>query len=314
MVYHGVDMKVRIGYAPTVLPPAESGATALRRLVAVGETYGYDSIWLSDRIVGGRFPLEPVVALTMVAALSETMKFGPSVLALPLRHPVLLAKELATLDVLSGGRLLPAVGLGSDPREYAALGVPFEDRGARADEAIAVMRLLWAEETVTYTGRFFTLDRVQTVPRPVQRPGPPIWIGGRSKAAQRRVGRVGDGWLVSQATPGEVAEGIEVIASTAAAHGRGVDTDHVGVMLGFRFGSTAEDAAAAAGPFLQNQRTDAACDIYTAFGTPSTISATIRAYVAAGASKFVVRPLAAPYDSLDQLERFGREVLPFFHG
>src|SRR5205085_4271907 len=133
----------------------------------------------------------------MVAAYSSTLKFGPSVLAVPLRNPVLLAKELATLDYLSHGRLLPAVGLGSDLAEYAALGVPPEDRGARADEAIEVMRLLWREERVTYDGRFYSLHDVSIVPRPVQKPCPPIWIGGRTKAAQRRVGRVGDGWLVS---------------------------------------------------------------------------------------------------------------------
>src|SRR5687768_12069687 len=114
-------MSVRIGYAPSALPPGADGADYLQRAVEVGEEFGFDSIWLSDRIVGGRFPLEPVVALSMVAAYSRKLKFGPSVLAIPLRNPVLLAKELATLDFLSHGRLLPAVGLGNDMAEYAAL-------------------------------------------------------------------------------------------------------------------------------------------------------------------------------------------------
>jgi probable F420-dependent oxidoreductase len=306
-------MKVRIGYAPSALPPGGDGADFLRRAVDVGEAYGYDSIWLSDRIVGGRFPLEPIVALSMVAAYSQKLKFGPSVLAVPLRNPVLLAKELATLDFLSHGRLLPAVGLGNDMGEYAALGIPPEDRGARADEAIEVMRHLCREEKVTFEGRFFTLHDVGIVPRPVQQPSMPIWIGGRTKAAQRRVGRVGDGWLVSQATPDEVAQGIDVIASTAAANGRSVDADHVGAMVGFALGSTAEEAASTAGPYLTARRPDATPVEYSAFGSPENVAAALHRYVAAGASKFVVRPLCAPPDALDQLAWFGRDVLPLFH-
>ncbi len=130
-------MKVRIGFAPGPFPSEAEGQDLLRDLVLLGERYGYDSLWLSDRVVGGRFPLEPIVALSMVAAYSETLKFGTSVLALPLRNPVLLAKELATLDYLSKGRLLPAIGLGQeDPTEYEACGVDKEGRGRRADEAI----------------------------------------------------------------------------------------------------------------------------------------------------------------------------------
>jgi probable F420-dependent oxidoreductase len=249
----------------------------------------------------------------MVAALSSTLKFGPSVLAVPLRNPVLLAKELATLDYLSNGRLLPAVGLGNDLAEYEALGVPAEERGARADEAIDVMRRLWQDESVTYDGRFFTLHDVGIVPRPVQRPSPPIWIGGRTKAAQRRVGRVGDGWLVSQATAEEVAQGIEVIASTAAAHDRAVDADHIGCMVGFRLGSTMVGATMDAGPFMGNRRPDAHPSEYSAFGPPDAVAEAIHHYVAAGASKFVVRPLGAPEEAIDQLAWFGRDVLPLFH-
>jgi probable F420-dependent oxidoreductase len=307
-------MNVRIGYTAGAPPLGVPGIDYLRRLVEVGESHKYDSIWLSDRIVGGRFPLEPVVALSMVAALSPTLKFGPSVLAVPLRNPVLLAKELATLDYLSNGRLLPAVGLGNDMLEYAALGVSPEDRGARADEAISLMRTLWREDEVTFDGRFFKVEGVRIVPRPVQQPSPPIWIGGRTKAAQRRVGRVGDGWLVSQATPAEVEQGIEVIATTAAQHDRQVDGDHVGAMIGFHLADSLNDAATNAEPFLIGRRVDVAPADYIACGPPDAVVETIGRYVAAGASKFVVRPLCLPEEVIDQLERFGREVLPRFHG
>jgi probable F420-dependent oxidoreductase len=294
--------------------PADDGPSFLRRLVEVGEAHGYDSIWLSDRVAGGsRAALEPVVALSLIAGYTATMKFGTSVLVLPLRNPVVLAKELATLDYLSGGRLLPAVGLGSDLAEYEACGIPAEGRGERTDEAIAVMRRLWQEEKVTHTGRFFQFENVSIFPKPVQRPCLPIWIGGRTAAAQRRVGRVGDGWLVSQATPTEVRAGCEVIFSTAAKHARSVEPDHIGVMLGFRIAPTVDEAASNAQPHLLRSRPDVDLTAYTALGPPDAIAASIHNYVAAGATKFVVRPLGNPEESLAQLGRFGREVLPAFH-
>jgi len=152
----------------------------LRQLVQVGDTYGYDSLWLSDRIVGQQLSLEPIVALAMVAAYSDRLKFGTSVLALPLRQPVVLAKQIATLDYLSRGRCFPAVGLGQeDPTEYEACGVPKSDRGQRTDEAILLMRRLWQEERVTHEGTFFTCHDVSITPKPFFQPSPPVWIGGR---------------------------------------------------------------------------------------------------------------------------------------
>ncbi len=307
-------MTVRIGFTPGPLPPEAVGHDHLRALVDLGERRGYDSIWLSDRVVGGRFPLEPVVALSMVAAYSDTLKFGASVLALPLRNPVLLAKELATLDYLSKGRLLPAVGLGQeDPAEYEACGVAKEGRGARADEAIRVMRRLWEEERVTHRGRFFTLSDVSIRPRPVQKPSPPIWIGGRSKAAQRRVGRLGDGWLVSQAAPREVEQGRKLIFDTAARHNRVVDPDHIGTMLGFYVAPSIKAAAAVAEEGVLQHRPGVHYSEYCALGPPETVAGLIADYVAAGATKFVVRPMCPASQADEQLDIFGRDVLPLFH-
>ena len=307
-------LKVRIGFAPGLFPSEAEGHDLIRDLVTLGEEWGYDSIWLSDRVVGGRFPLEPIVALSMIAAYSDTLKFGTSVLALPLRNPVLLAKELATLDYLSKGRILPAVGLGQeDPVEYQACGVAKAGRGRRADEAIRVIRRLWEEERVTHRGRFFTLEDVSIVPKPVQKPSPPIWIGGRSKAAQRRTGRLGDGWLVSQATPAEVDEGRKLIFQTAAEHNRVVDEDHVGTMLGFYVASSPEKAAEVAREHVFAQRPNVPFQQYCALGPPETIAKLIHDYVDAGASKFVVRPMCPAGEAQEQLELFGRHVLPAFH-
>ncbi|MBM3924915.1 MAG: TIGR03619 family F420-dependent LLM class oxidoreductase [SAR202 cluster bacterium] len=306
--------KVRIGFAPGQFPDSPQGHDTVRQLAHLGDEVGYDSVWFSDRVVGGRFPLEPIVALSMTAAYSPKLKFGASVLALPLRNPVLLAKELATLDYLSKGRLLPAVGLGQDdPAEYQACGVSKEGRAERTDEAITVMRRLWQEDSVTHHGRFFSFDDVSIVPKPFQKPAPPIWIGGRSKAAQKRTGRLGDGWLVSQATPQEIEQGCRVIFAAAGEHGRAVDEGHIGTMLGFCIAADDAQAALIAQPYLGRPRDDMPFQHYTALGPPRQISSLINDYIAAGATKFVARPLCPADQAMSQLRLFGQEILPLFH-
>ena len=307
-------MSMRIGYTAGNFPPGEAVQKFFRGLVEVGDKYGYDSIWLSDRVVSERQSLEPLIALAMVAAYSETLKFGTSVLALSLRNPVLLAKEMATLDLLSNGRFLPAVGLGQeDIREYEACGVTKEMRGQRVDEALTIIRRLWCEERVTHKGRFFTLNEVTVTPRPVQKPCPPIWIGGRSRAAQRRVGRLGDGWLVSSALPQEVRDGAQVVFSTAAQNDRQIEEDHIGVLIGYFIASDPEKAATLAEPYVARHRPDAPFTEYHALGTPEQVRSTLMQYQEAGASKFVVRPMCSPDEAIEQLEILGSEVLPYFH-
>ena len=307
-------MSIRIGYMPGAFPDGDEGPGFLRDLVSVGDEFGYDSIWLSDRVVGERFSPEPLIALSMVAAYSDKLKFGTSVLQLPIRNPVVLAKELATLDYLSNGRFLPAIGLGQeDPREYEACGVSKADRGRRTDEAMTVMRRLWSEDSVTHEGEFYTLHDVTVEPKPVQEPSIPVWIGGRSPAAQRRVARTGDGWLVSSATPDEVQEGVELIFSTAPEHGRSIDDDHIGALVGYFIAPTAEEAEATAEPYVTRVREDAHFRRYSALGTAEQVRARVQDFLDAGASKFVVRPMCHPKDTVDQLRLFGELVLPHFH-
>ena len=307
-------MSIKIGYMPGPFPPESVGREFFRSLVEVGDRHGYDSIWFSDRVVSDRFAPEPIVAMSMVAAYSEKMKFGSAVTQLPLRNPVVLAKEMATLDYLSGGRFLPAVGLGKeDPREYEACGVAKEDRGRRADEAMKVMRRLWSEDGVTHHGEFFNLTDVTVTPKPVQTPAMPLWVGGRSSAAARRAGRLGDGWLVSSATPDEIAEGAALLFDTAAEFGREVDSDHIGALIGFYIADSGEEAALLGEPFITRARPDAHFTEYSALGTPDQVAQTIERYLEAGASKFVVRPLCPPDQAIEQLELLGRDVLPRFH-
>jgi probable F420-dependent oxidoreductase len=161
------------------------------------------------------------------------MKLGTSVQVLPGRNPVLLAKEWASLDVLSNGRTLPAFGLGVvDPTEQQAFGVAREERAAWFDEALPLMRRLWTETTVDHDGPRFHYSGVGIGIRPVQQP-PDVWLGGRAPGELRRVGRLADGWLPSFTTPAEAAAGREVVVETATAAGRTIDPEHWGALVAY---------------------------------------------------------------------------------
>ncbi|MFM7870852.1 MAG: LLM class flavin-dependent oxidoreductase, partial [Actinomycetota bacterium] len=148
---------------------------------------------------------------------------------------VILAKELATLDRLSGGRLLPAFGLGvADPQEQQAFGVARDERAKRFDEALTVLRACWTQDRVTLHGNFFHYDDLRVEPKPLQNP-PDVWLGGIAPSELRRVGRLADGWLPSFVTPDDVARGRTVIESVAAEHDREIDPEHFGALIPYAF-------------------------------------------------------------------------------
>ncbi len=306
-------MSIAIGYMPGAFGQGGENPDYLRQLVEVGDKHNYDSIWLSDRIVSDKFSLEPMIALAMVAAYSQRMKFGTSVLAMPLRNPVILAKQIATLDFLSQGRFFPAVGLGQeDPEEYEACGVSKEGRVTRTEEGIRLMRRLWEEDSVTHEGEYYTCHDVSITPKPFFKPSPPVWIGGRSPAAARRVGRVGDGWLVSSATAQEVKEGREIIFETAKEYNREIEDDHTGVLIGYYISPKVEETVAKTYNYVTRHRPDAYFTEYSALGPAEAIAETIQRYVEAGASKFVMRPLCPAEETMEQLDILGSDVLPMF--
>ena len=209
--------KVRIGIALGGWPFPSPDPQLLWDYIEKMETLDIDSIWFTDRIVSPVFSLETVVAMSFIASRTENLKFGTSVIALPLRNPTVLAKELATIDFLSNGRCLPAVGLGTeDEIEYEACGTSKKVRVSRTEEAVEIMRLLWTENNVHYQGKHFKLNGVSVEPKPVQKQLPPIWFGGRSEPALRRTAKLGDGWLVSQAPPEEVAMSVPKIKEMAS--------------------------------------------------------------------------------------------------
>jgi len=182
---------------------AASYPEALVNLSQAAESAGFDSIWAGEHIIlpdsSTRIPptyryLNPLLALTYMAAHTKTIRLGTGVLLLPQHEPLLLAKELATLDVLSGGRLMVGIGVGWSEEEYQALGVPYNERGARADEYLAAMRTIWTEEKPVFQGKYVSFQGVQAYPHPLQQPHPPIITGGRAPAVIRRTIEQAGGW------------------------------------------------------------------------------------------------------------------------
>jgi probable F420-dependent oxidoreductase len=199
---------------------------ALVRIAQAAETAGFDSLWAGEHHVlatsSSRIPatsrfLNPVVALTFVAAHTRTIRLGTGILLLPQHQPLILAKELASLDVLSGGRLIVGIGVGWAEAEFEALGVPFHERGARTNEYLAAMRAIWSEETPAYHGRYVSFQGVQAYPHPVQQPTPPIVVGGRAPAVLRRTVEQANGWCGFALDPDETAS---LLAELREAAGR----------------------------------------------------------------------------------------------
>ena len=309
-----MTVKYRVGIMPGPWPPGRDGAAFLWTLCDLLERSEVDSIWLSDRLSSPAPVPEVMTTLAAIAARTTRLKFGPSVVVLPYRTPVVAAKEMATVDWLSQGRLFPAVGVGVElPREFAASGVPFAERGRRTDEAIRVMRLLWTQDEVTFQGDFYKLDRVSIFPKPWQTP-PPIWIGGKSEAAMRRTARLGDGWIPSFITPDEMRAGVQKVHDLAAAAGRQVPEDHFGTLINYAIADSEATALALAQPYVPRGRVDeATMRQCTAFGPAGRLIEKVEEYVKAGASKFILRPLCPPDRMLEQLALVGEQVCPEFH-
>jgi probable F420-dependent oxidoreductase len=307
-------IKYRVGVMPGPWPAGPDGAEFLWRFIDLCERTAIDSVWFSERLSSPLPVPEPMTTMAAVAARTQRLKFGPSVLITPFRSPVMAAREIAMIDYMSGGRMLPAVGIGVEQeREFLAAGVPFKERGRRTDEAIEIMRRCWSEAEVTFAGEFWSLDRITVLPRPVQQPMP-LWIGGNSEAAMRRTARVGDGWIPSFITPARFAAGVATINSLAAAAGREVPADHFGALVYFHLDDDADRARAAAAPFIPRGRVDdatlAAC---TAFGSAALVHERLEQYIAAGASKFILRPMCPPEQMLDQLAQLAADVVPPIH-
>ncbi|MYD64791.1 MAG: TIGR03619 family F420-dependent LLM class oxidoreductase [Chloroflexi bacterium] len=312
-------MSVRIGLGMAAFP--FSSTRAFWRWVELCEDGDVDSLWQSDRLLASdaspRPQLETMSLMAALAGATERLKFGMNVVVLPLRDPIALAAECATIDFLSDGRLLPAFGVGGNASPaWAATGRDPRGRGARSNEALEIMTALWRGERVTFEGEHYRVADASIAPAPVQQPMP-LWIGGSSRAAIRRTVRYGNGWLGGLQTPAQVAPVVASIREEAARQGTRIPDDHYGANITYRFGSwdepEVERATAAFGRLAVQDRPDPRDHV--AVGDASDIIRRVEEYVAVGVTKFVVRPIAESDDELmEQTRRLIDEVLPVVHG
>ena len=260
-------------------------AGRLRDLAQTAEGLGYDSIWAGDHISYRNPILDIVVALSTFAAATERITVGAGIVLLPLRHPSIVAKEFASLDHVSGGRVILGVGVGGESeKDFEAVGVDPGERGARTDEAMRALRVLFRGHA-SFSGRFFSFEDIEIEPGPAQPGGPPLWVGGRSPAAIRRAAALGDGWIPIWVSVERFREGLAqlpehvVPAVTLPAHVG--EKRHLYEHLRRRY----------AGDFSEH-----VVDRYCVAGTPEECAARVREYVEAGAQHIVFN-IAEPEDA-----------------
>jgi len=299
-------MSVRIGYGLGTAAAGPPDGERLRQLGQALERHGFDSLWLSERAGGD--VVDPVVGLSYVAAVTTRLKLGFSVMVLPGRNPALVAKQLASLDRLAGGRLLPAFGLGAPvPREHQAFAVEPGDRAAWLEEAMPLLRRFWHEDAVDHDGARFHFHDVDIRPKPLGRME--MWLGGAGPRQLDRIGRLADGWLASFTTPEEAGEGRRAIEAAAQRNGRAVDPGHFGAIVFYSRGRL--DAARAEALLLRGRRgrPPVAVDDLVAQGH-AAVAPLVERFVAQGITKFVVMPLAEPEDWDAELGGLAEAVAP----
>ena len=303
-------MSIRIGIG-TALNGSALSPAAYWRWVDYCEESGVDSIWHSDQLLGAT--LEPITLLAALAARTSRMRFGTNALVVPFRDPVVVAKEFATIDYLSGGRLFPVLGVGHEIDPYwTATGASAKERGKRSNEAIELIRALLGQAEVHFAGAFYRYDGPGIEPRPAR--ALPLWIGGQSEAAIRRTAAIGDGWLGSFTGPAKAGEARRRIEAALAGNGRSIDPDHFGLSLPMRIGDPDDPAIATARERIAQRlppgERENLSDSFAA-GAPDAVIDLLRRFVDAGMSKFVMIPLVADAEELmAQTRMLVEEIAP----
>jgi probable F420-dependent oxidoreductase len=291
-------MRVRIG----VSLGAAGVPGEFESAVGLLEAARVDSLWLPETVYGPT--VDPVTGMAFALAKTTRLKVGSGVSVLPGRHPVLVAKQLASLAGLAPGRVLPVFGLQSAlAAERGLFPVPAGQRGAVFDEALTLLRLMLTSEVVSFHGSFFSVDGASVGPLPAKPLD--IWLAGSAPAGLRRVGRLGDGWLGSFLTPEEAKAAVATIKAAADEAGREVDPDHYGINVAITFGDIPEAFAAA----VRRRRADADPAALVANGWAGARDR-IAAFVDAGVSKFVVRPAVPPESFGEWVAAFTQELIP----
>ena len=271
---------------------------------------GIDSIWQSDRIIEKTPNLEVMSVMAALAGGSKKLKFGMNVASMGLRDPVLTAKACATIDVLSGGRLLPAFGVGSAlSRDFIATGRDTKGRGKRTEESLQIMSALWREDSVNFQGDYYQLIDASISPKPVQSPMP-LWVGGSAPQAIARTARWGTGWQAGIESAAEIKPVIEAIKVSAGELGRKIDDDHFGAGFGFRFGKQSDPMVQKYNEVLEKHLgKDPAA--YSAVGGVDEMMAMVEDFHASGAHKFILRPIASgTADMIEQTKMLVEQLLP----
>jgi probable F420-dependent oxidoreductase len=291
-------MKVRIGVSLGPAGAPDQFAAAVDLL----EQAGVDSLWLPENVYS---PLvEPFTGMAFALSRTRRLKAGSGISVLPGRHPVLVAKELASLAGLAPGRVLPVFGLQpAQPAERALFPVPGGQRAAVFDESLTLLRLLLTTETVSFHGEFFDLEGASVAPLPAKPLD--IWLGGSAPGGLRRVGRLADGWLGSLLTPAEAGTAVAVIKSAAADAGRAVDLDHYGLSLPVALDGIPDALRAS----IARRRPHTDPELLVAAGWDGA-RRMIEEYVEAGLSKFVTRPASRPETFGSFVDGFVRELVP----
>ena len=290
-------MKIRFG----VGLGADTGPEQLAEVVDHLEGAAVDSLWFSELVYSQL--VEPFVGMAFTLARTTRLKVGTSVAVLPGRHPVLVAKQLASLSALAPKRVLPVFGLRSAlPAERDLFEVPEGKRAAVFDESLQLLRIALRDDEVTFDGNYFAVSKVQVLPKPV--PPLDIWIGGATAAAFRRIGTLGDGWLGSFLTPAEAGKAREAIIAAAEEAGRDIEPDHYGINLAVGNGDLPAPILAA----IRKRRPDLDPTELVAADWP-TLHRRLDDYIAAGLTKFVIRP-AGDVALSDFLEKFVTELIP----
>ena len=296
-----------------------AGPEQLRNVAQRAEALGYDHVWVSDHIilpkkVDSFYPYaedgvatfkpdepyyEPLSALNFIAGCTQRVRLGTHVLIIPYRNPVLTAKILSTLDVLSGGRVILGAGVGWMEEEFQAMGLDtYKDRGAVTDEYLQVYKELWTKEDASFDGKYYQISDTGFEPKPVQKPHPPVWIGGHSGPAVRRAAKYGDGWMPIGLRPPAILEPEELAGKIARLRKLTVEAGRAedAVALTFSTGVVFNDAAGSSRAWMQ--------------GNPDQIASDLRQYQDLGVSNFIVNFQGGTVPELQEnMERFSREVI-----
>jgi probable F420-dependent oxidoreductase len=285
-------------------------------LARAAEDTGYDSVWVGDSILA-KSRMEALTTMGALAAKTSRVKIGTAVFLATLRHPVVLAHAFATLDVLSGGRILPGIGVGrTEPlleHESESCGVNFTTRATRLEECLEILKRLWTEDKVDFAGQIFTLNKVTVLPKPVQKPRPPLWVASNLvERGLKRVALQADGWISNVPSPDTYRKCWERIEVHGKAAGRDLAALRKALYLTVHVGGDSVKARAEGSQFLSNYYHKAPGEmeklLVTSMGSPEDCLKTLAAYRALGVSDFIIR--FAAKDQMGQLKLWSEKVLP----